>query len=1037
MKHTFIVLLLFVSLFDLSAQTHSPRTVANSPEQQLAGFTVPEGFVIELVASEQDGVINPIDLTFDDAGRLWTQTATMYPLDPIADIKWNDLLDLMNDSEAQRNHPNFKRILDLYQGKTKGDDKILILSDFYGSSKAKAVVWADGLTIPQSILPYKDGAYVAQGSELFFLQDSDKDGKADKRDPLFTGFGFTDTHTMAHTLIRAPNGWIHFSHGALNKGEVTSLKSNQKLRLDYSKIGRFSVDGKSMEIVSSGLNNIWGFQLRSTGEWYGSEANDLGFSVAPMEPGTGFPGIGSERIRTYQPWMPPLHDFRVGGTGISGTAFADDTEGSFPEEWRDVAFLANPITSAINAVRIIRHPDGSVTSEHLPDLLTSKDDWFRPVNMEFGPDGALYIADWYNKIISHNELPTTHPDRDKSHGRIWRIRHVSQKPRTITNFYEVKTKDLVAHLKSPSLWAKRAAWHQISDRPQNQTKWLIKDLVALAADPAQTETTRIHALWSLESLKHYDPRLVESLLKSPLNHLRREAVRSLASYSISASEAVNKLGSLLEDSNPAVRSQVLRTWSETGLVDSDMIHLLVKAAKPELPGNEMGGSYERKFERYLVRMALEKYPEELKDYLNSSLVHNVPKENVLWVIQALPPQDKIAAFLKWWPIVNPQKLDEYTFISIAQMLDNREIYRTVEPVFKAPNNALDLLQLALKNQAQVQSKELASLLHSPIMTLLKRDDEEEQNVALDAVGRFNISGVKDLVVSFVSDRTSDKTLSLALKALENDPAVNQAVFQKVFEDKNYGFDRRASALNSLARADKAKGEGALKAWVQDLNIVQKQELVRILSGSKEGVGLLLAAYEQKLLDISAFDISSAEKVHQTNRMDLRGLAILEGAKKMMEEEKSIFQQRLTKYVAIGEQKVGDPIKGKSLFQTCLMCHAVGNQGQNIAPALDGSANRDLEALITAIIDPDAAVESNYAVYRITKKDGGNVEGYLVNKDNRGTTLAFMGGSRVFISSEDIRSEGFLGGRSFMMRGLIDSYSDEQVADLISYIKTLK
>src|SRR5690606_12164060 len=293
MKHTFIVLLLFVSLFDLSAQTHSPRTVANSPEQQLAGFTVPEGFVIELVASEQDGVINPIDLTFDDAGRLWTQTATMYPVDPIADIKWNDLLDLINDSEAQRNHPNFKRILDLYQGKTKGDDKILILSDFYGSSKAKAVVWADGLTIPQSILPYKDGAYVAQGSELFFLQDSDKDGKADKRDPLFTGFGFTDTHTMAHTLIRAPNGWIHFSHGALNQGEVTSLKSNQKLRLDYSKIGRFSVDGKSMEIVSSGLNNIWGFQLRSTGEWYGSEANDLGFSVAPMEPGTGFPGIGS------------------------------------------------------------------------------------------------------------------------------------------------------------------------------------------------------------------------------------------------------------------------------------------------------------------------------------------------------------------------------------------------------------------------------------------------------------------------------------------------------------------------------------------------------------------------------------------------------------------------------------------------------------------------------------------------------------------------------------------------------------------------
>jgi hypothetical protein len=162
-------------------------------------------------------------LTFDESGRLWTQTATMYPLDPVSDIKWNDLLDLMNDPEAQKNHPEFKRISKLYKGETKGDDKILILSNLFDDSPLKINVWADGLTIPQSILPYKNGAFVAQGSELFQLQDTNNDGKADKRIPYFTGFGFTDTHTMAHTLIRAPGNWIHFSHGALNKGEVVSL----------------------------------------------------------------------------------------------------------------------------------------------------------------------------------------------------------------------------------------------------------------------------------------------------------------------------------------------------------------------------------------------------------------------------------------------------------------------------------------------------------------------------------------------------------------------------------------------------------------------------------------------------------------------------------------------------------------------------------------------------------------------------------------------------------------------------------------------
>jgi hypothetical protein len=107
-----------------------------------------------------------------------------------------------------------------------------------------------------SLLPYKNGAYVVQGSELFFLNDTNQDGKADQRTPLLTGFGFTDTHTMAHVLIRAPGDWIHFSQGALNKSGVSSLKSDVKLKIDYSKIARLSLDAKKMELVSSGLNNI-------------------------------------------------------------------------------------------------------------------------------------------------------------------------------------------------------------------------------------------------------------------------------------------------------------------------------------------------------------------------------------------------------------------------------------------------------------------------------------------------------------------------------------------------------------------------------------------------------------------------------------------------------------------------------------------------------------------------------------------------------------------------------------------------------------
>lgn len=1002
----------------------------------MEGFKLPEGFKIELVASERDGIVNPIDLTFDDAGRLWTQTAEMYPLDPIADIQWNDLLKLMNDPEAQKNHPNFKRISDLYRGITKGTDKILILSELYGQNPVKVDVWADGLTIPQSILPYREGAFVAQGSEIFLLKDSNNDGIADERIPLFTGFGFTDTHTMSHTLIRAPGDWVHFSHGALNKGEVSSYINDLKLRMDYSKIARFSPDGKKMEIMSSGLNNIWGFQLRHNGQWYGSEANDLGFSIAPMEPGTGFPGIGSDRIRPYQPWMPSLHQFRVGGTGISGLAFSDDSSGSFPGEWDDVAFLANPITSTINSVRIVRNPDGSVTAEHLEDLLVSEDDWFRPVNMEFGPDGSLYIADWYNKIISHNELPTTHPDRDKSHGRIWRISHVSQQPREIPDFYAMKTGNLVNYLRSPSLWAKRAAWNQISDRPVSETKKLSKSLIKLAVDSSMDEITRIHALWSLESIRYYDEKLMVFLIHDPMDNLRRESIRSLASFDLSPAQISSKLKGLIEDQNAMVRSQVIRTLTEMNGADPATIEILLQASKPELPGNEMGGSYERRFERFLTRMALEQYQEDLQKFLNSPAADEIPVENQLWGIQALDQEKKEFYFLTLWPKSGIDKLDESNFINISGMLKNKDVYDLVKPVLQNPSYASEYINYALNNQSLVQSDLLSGLLEAPVEHLFKNGSEAEIDLALDAVGRFTLKNSQKDIVALIHEDLPNKTMGLALKALETDVYANKDVFNKIFQNENFTFEIRSIAIHNISKANIPAGLEGLKEWAEELDHFQKSALVKLFSGSKQGSDILKEMYAKGLFDITTFDLSSAETISNHQTSDPRGREIYNKIVAIEEEEKSLLAERLSNYTAIIENTDGNAVKGKAMFQTCLMCHKVGNEGQDFAPALDGSANRDTEALLTAILDPDAAVESNYAIFRVTKKDGGNIEGYLVKRDESGTTIGFMGGSQLYIQADDIRSQGFLGGRSFMMKGLIDHYTDDQVADLFAYINTL-
>jgi putative heme-binding domain-containing protein len=195
-------------------------------------------------------------------------------------------------------------------------------------------------------------------------------------------------------------------------------------------------------------------------------------------------------------------------------------------------------------------------------------------------------------------------------------------------------------------------------------------------------------------------------------------------------------------------------------------------------------------------------------------------------------------------------------------------------------------------------------------------------------------------------------------------------------------------------------------------------------------------FDSGVLSTEEFDLSSAEKILASDKEDARAIRLHNEVKKGIEEEKKAFESKLQRFMAIAEKGGGNPENGKKLFQTCLMCHRVGDQGQDFAPALDGSATRENEALLTAILNPDAAVESSYAVFRIIKKDGNSMEGYLVKRDDRGTTLGYMGGSSQFVQASDIASQGFMGGRSFMPKGLIDNYSDEQVADLLSFIKTL-
>jgi len=1008
-------------------KTQSARAKALSPQEQLKTFTLPEGFVIELVASEKNGLVNPIDLTFDDTGRLWTQTAEMYPLDPNSKLVGRKVLDAVDKGTVGK-QGEFKRIKDLYQLKTRGKDKILVIPNPTQEVTGQIHAFAEGMTIPQSILPYKNGVFVAHGSEMLYLEDTDGDRKFDQHQTILTGFGYTDSHTMSHTLVRGPGGWVHFSHGALNKGKVTAVKSGKTESINFSKIVRFSLGGEQIEIVNNGLNNIWGFQLKGNGQWYGSEANDIGWSLTPLHPQMGYKGIGNEKIRPYQPFPDAFHAFKVNGTGISGLAYDENGSKGFPAKWKNVGFLANPITSTINCVIADRAPDGSVISKHLPDFLACSDDWFRPVNIEFGPDGCLYIVDWYNKIVSHNEVSRDHPDRDKSHGRIWRIRHVSQKSRPIPDIIKASNGNLLKHLTADIQWEKRAAWHQIVDR---QATELTPALIKLAQNTSQTLETRILALWSLEGLKAYDLALLKSLTGDKEANLRREALRSLASFKPSVEDVVTLTKPLINDPHYMVKEQLLNTLREVNVANEETISMLVSASNPQKDGkNQWGTNYKSNHQRFLALMALEQYPSELRSFIDSAASKNVPQPNLNEATKILPKgqrTEKILAALQ----SGKAKLDANTLIALSEGMAQEKVLKALQTQLATK----EFIELALKVQPSLRSSSLQKAIVPGLKKLIVSSSTEDQKLAVKAAVRYQSPAINAEILKLAGRKPLGEMDAKVFEAIALFPKQNRVALKKMFDDEGVNVAMKTKAVLALALVHNKGATALFTQMYKNGDVAAKTTIINVASSSEQGGLFILDLIDKKLFPQDGISPEAMAKIAESHPQNPIARGLAKTAKKFQVAERTKANARIEAYANAAKTMKGNAETGKALFGSCLACHQVGDKGYDFAPALDGSANRDLHHLLTAIVKPNDAMEGGYRIYRITKKDGNIIEGYMYNQNANGTTLGFMGGLKIFIPKEQIKKERFINGHSFMPSSF-GKLPEQTMVDLIAYIQTL-
>lgn len=353
-----------------------------SPQEEAAGFHLPDGFVAELVASEPQ-IAKPLNMAFDSKGQLWITDTTEYPYPVPA------------GSEAH--------------------DSIKVLSDRDGNGSFETVkTFADGLNIPIGILPVADGVICFAIPNIMHLKDTDGDGKCDEKKVLLGPFDTSrDTHGMINAIRQGSDGWIYACHGFNNQSHVKAADGSE-IHLISGNTFRFRPDGSHVEQFTNGQVNPFGMTSDEWGNWFTADCHSK--PVTMLIQGGYYESFG--RPHDGLGFVPAVMDHLHGSTAICGITYYQAE--NFPKEFRQKFYSGNVMTSRINCNRFDVDRNRIQLVEE-PDFMTSEDPWFRPVDIQLGADGALYVADFYNKIIGHYEVRLDHPERDRTSGRIWRI----------------------------------------------------------------------------------------------------------------------------------------------------------------------------------------------------------------------------------------------------------------------------------------------------------------------------------------------------------------------------------------------------------------------------------------------------------------------------------------------------------------------------------------------------------------------------------------------------------------------------------------
>lgn len=957
-----------------------------SPEEERLSFSLPPGFEIQLVASEP-AIQKPMQLAFDERGRLLVSASRDYPLGP-------------------------------REGEAPADSVFLLEIDGGSGAATKVTAFSSGYNICSGVEALPGGRVIlAHAPDILLLSDADGDGTADGSDVLYTGFARWDTHELPNSFTWGIDGWLYGLQGHVNESNVKN-KEGEVTQIHHGNVYRMKPDGSRIEVWARGMSNPWGLAFDNGQHLFGADCESRPiWQIVEGLPYQGF--LQDEEPLGFTPF---ITEDPHGASGFAG--LVSYTGRAFPGQYRDCLYMGSPITGILYRDR----PEAEGSTNYLvrqPDFLTSTDPWFRPVDVELGPDGALYIADWYNRIIAHVEVPLDHPDRDKERGRIWRIVYKGggaapgEDPEAIaaqfdgpmaTDWSKASKPRLFEALADRNAWIRRQAAAQLDYRFGGERVQSARRLLNKAKAP---ERARLEAWWLLErgGSLDYDGLIASARDASPL--IRRQAAREIALRNeVDAPQRKQVLIGLLDDPSADVAREA--AMALRGVPGEDSLHALLARqvagdralSNGSLDGQDTLLAYARGFairDHLLDDAIIDRLVQEdgaaipqLMKYLVAASTPRATELQAAWLVAGkIPPEHRYRVLRNVLAHAGPETVRAIFRPDVDQMPASGPPLKTyaneVFAVAPAKGSALDR----------------AALYTAWFPRLAESSDPEARRIALDMAARFNPADGLTLARRAVPDRSADsrmrQTAAQMLLDLRYDEAAGEVLRIVADANEDPGV-RRGMAYELAARAGNRARFDALLAALTGAPANVQQGAVESLARQRPGVTYMLEAVEWGAINpVYLNDVLVRifiDNIHKDPELTAWHRRLVDS----VEDAESRANAQIAKYRALYDsRKAPDLVRGQELVEeSCLLCHRIGGFGGLRAPNLDGIGNRGIDRLLQDILQPSKDIDPAFRSTMITTQDGRTEEGYVSAEDGEWVTLVDATGWESDIRKSDIQ-----------------------------------